>query len=152
MNIFVFGSNLAGRHGRGSALEARRFHGALQGIGEGPMGSAYAIPTKDEQLTRLPLFRIREAVQRFRLYASDQRHDWFRVVAIGCGLAGYTPEDIAPMFAGCPENVELPYEFVTVLSRMAASIVVHDSTKEIYKNPNCTIRHPGSSCNIECGF
>ena len=50
MKIFVFGSNLAGRHGAGAALDARRYHGAVYGVGEGLMGNAYAIPTKDRAL------------------------------------------------------------------------------------------------------
>ena len=53
MKIFVFGSNQAGRHGKGSALEARRNHGAVYGVGEGPTGNAYAIPTIAQYVRKL---------------------------------------------------------------------------------------------------
>jgi len=114
-NIFVFGSNYAGRHGRGSALEAVRNHGAIYGRGVGPQGNSYAIPTKDQNLRIYPLQDIEYFVRRFRLYANIHPELTFNVVAIGCGLAGYTPEQIAPMFEGVPGNVKLPPEFRKVL-------------------------------------
>lgn len=107
-NIFVFGSNLAGRHGAGSALETRRNWGAEYGIGEGPTGRAYAIPTKDESLNTLPLTLIRMYVDRFIVYARWKKELKFEVVKIGCGLAGYKEHQIAPMFADAPKNVTLP--------------------------------------------
>lgn len=102
--VFVFGSNLAGRHGAGSALLARLAHGAEYGVGEGPTGNAYAIPTKDKQLNVLPIPVIAKAVEDFCAYATSKPDVTFDIVAIGCGLAGYTAEDIAPLFAGAPEN------------------------------------------------
>jgi hypothetical protein len=111
-NVFVFGSNLAGRHGKGAALFARENHGAVYGRGEGIQGQSYAIPTKDEKIRTLPLSRIAESVQRFLRYAEEQSSLTFNVTPIGCGLAGYSPEDIAPMFKGAPENVRLPKEFL----------------------------------------
>jgi hypothetical protein len=110
--IFVFGSNLAGRHGAGSAKEARLRHGARYGEGVGRTGDAYAIPTKDEQLRILPLGVIERHVKTFIEYAKAQPALTFNVVAIGCGLAGYRPEQIAPMFAGAPGNCNLPNEFM----------------------------------------
>lgn len=110
--IFVFGSNLAGRHGRGSAKEAYEKHGAEYGEGIGPYGLSYAIPTKDKDLNILPLERIKPHVLVFLDYARAHPRHEFNVVAIGCGLAGYSPEDIKPMFAGSPENVNLPKEFL----------------------------------------
>lgn len=109
--IFVFGSNLAGRHGAGSAREAMRFHGAIYGIGVGPQGRSYAIPTKDKHLRTLSLDTIRYFVVEFLDYAANHPDDTFHVVAIGCGLAGYKPEQIKPMFVGVPINVRLPHEF-----------------------------------------
>lgn len=103
--IFVFGSNRAGRHGKGSALEARRRFGAVVGVGEGPTGQSYAIPTKSESLQILPLSEIRSAVLRFLDYARQHPEVEFDVVDIGCGLAGYKPSVIAPMFEGHPANV-----------------------------------------------
>src|SRR5215467_9854185 len=108
--IFVFGSNLAGRHGKGAALWAKRMHGAIQGRGVGPQGGSYAIPTKDEQLRVLPLGTIRLHVRDFLLYARQHHELTFAVTAIGCGLAGYKPEQIAPMFTDAPVNVSLPVE------------------------------------------
>jgi hypothetical protein len=115
-DIFVFGSNLAGIHGRGSAFHARKFFGALQGVGVGRMGSAYAIPTKDRFLRTLQLPTIEEHVKTFLQYARDNTDLTFNVVAIGCGLAGYRPADIAPMFALAPSNVKLPPEFDAVIA------------------------------------
>lgn len=106
--IFVFGSNLAGRHGAGSALEARRRHGAKLGIGVGPTGDAYAIPTKDIKLKTLPLETISGYVKEFVDYAKNNQDQHFVVVKIGCGLAGFQEYEIAPMFRGAPKNVELP--------------------------------------------
>lgn len=106
--IFVFGSNLAGRHGKGSALEALRNHGAVLGQGRGLQGKSYAIPTKDERLNILPLDLIHVHVECFKMFASMHPRYTFNVVKIGCGLAGYKEEQIAPMFKGAPENVNLP--------------------------------------------
>jgi hypothetical protein len=119
--IFVFGSNLAGRHGAGSALHAREHFGAQLGVGEGPTGQAYAIPTKDADLQVIPLPEIRKSVRRFLTYAIKNPALEFEVVKIGCGLAGYHEADIAPMFAGAPQNVILPPRWrdrSTVLGRL----------------------------------
>jgi hypothetical protein len=70
--VFVFGSNLAGRHGKGAALWARLHRGAIYGRGVGPQGNAYAIPTKDRQLCVLPLQVIRAYVGEFLNYARRQ--------------------------------------------------------------------------------
>lgn len=112
--IFVFGSNLAGRHGKGAALEARRKHGAVYGVGVGKTGNSYAIPTKDGNLNTLPLERIKPYVEDFILFAEANRGVTFRLTAIGCGLAGYKPEQIAPMFAKAPRNVIQPPEFLAI--------------------------------------
>lgn len=103
-HIFVFGSNYAGRHGKGAARYAYKLYGAKWGIGEGPTGSAYAIPTKDFQLRPLPILSIKEAVTRFLQYAKSARHLEFFVTKVGCGLAGYSSAEIAPLFAGAPAN------------------------------------------------
>jgi hypothetical protein len=111
--IFVFGSNKAGRHGKGAAKYALEHHGAIYGLGYAMQGNSYAIPTKDERLRTLPLEDIHRYVQGFIRFAKSphgQELD-FDVTPIGCGLAGYTPKDIAWMFMGAPENVHLPDEF-----------------------------------------
>jgi hypothetical protein len=102
--IFVFGSNLAGRHGKGAALEARRKYGAEYGVGVGRTGDAYAIPTKDFNLKTLPLEIISLFVDDFIQYTLDHAHLEFYVTRIGCGLAGYTEAQIRPMFDGAPSN------------------------------------------------
>ena len=106
--IFVFGSNLAGRHGKGAAYYAYRHHGAEYGIGVGLTGNAYAIPTKDEKLRVLPLVRIEKYVKEFIQYAWSHAEMQFHVTKIGCGLAGYQEHDIAPFFMGAPLNCLLP--------------------------------------------
>jgi hypothetical protein len=114
--VFVFGSNLAGRHGKGAALWAAKNRGAIYGQGIGPQGNSYAIPTKDEKLRTLPLDEIFIYVRMFRAYARTRPELQFQLTPIGCGLAGYKPKQIAPMFAGASANVMLPPEFATVLT------------------------------------
>ena len=120
--VFVFGSNKSGRHGKGAALYARQHYGAIYGQGVGSQGRSYAIPTKDHNLRTLPLKEIDKYVQEFLDYADEQlklgSDVIFKVTAIGCGLAGYTPEDIAPMFSDVPSNVRLPEEFTQVLQTL----------------------------------
>lgn len=114
-DVFVFGSNLAGRHGKGAALHARKHFGAIYGKGEGRQGNSYAIPTKDGNLNTLSLDDIYIFVLEFKMYARDHFEESFNVTEIGCGLAGYTPDDIAQMFNGCPENVNLPESFKKII-------------------------------------
>lgn len=106
--VFVFGSNLAGRHGAGSALEAIRNWGAVYGRGVGRQGMSYAIPTKDELLEPLSLVRVAHYVQQFLTYAAENPHLAFAVVKIGCGLAGFREDEISPLFNGATPNVLLP--------------------------------------------
>lgn len=106
--IFVFGSNLAGRHGKGAALFARKYRGAIIGHGFGRQGNSYAIPTKDANLRTLPLPQIAGHVNLFLDYARKHPDDKFLVTKVGCGLAGYTEEEIAPIFAKAPDNCILP--------------------------------------------
>lgn len=109
--VFVFGSNLAGRHGAGAAKHALAF-GALYGIGIGPMGRTYAVPTKGRQLEVLPLERIKLYVGIFLVHVLNHPDKQFLVTRIGCGLAGYAPAQIGPMFHPHPPNVVLPKEFL----------------------------------------
>jgi hypothetical protein len=108
VKIFVFGSNLAGRHGKGAALEARQKYGAEYGVGEGRTGFAYAIPTKDRDLRPRALGNIELSVERFIQYAKEHPELEFLVCRVGCGLAGYVDEEISPMFKDAPGNCELP--------------------------------------------
>lgn len=98
--VFVFGSNLAGIHGAGAAKVARDVFGAQQGIGQGLNGRSYAIATKDKDFNVLDLETIAHAVKYFNLYtqlSSEASTMWF-VTRVGCGLAGYSDSQIAPMF------------------------------------------------------
>jgi hypothetical protein len=106
--IFVFGSNLAGRHGKGAALTAYKSHGAIYGVGIGIQGNSYAIPTKDENIKTLPLSKIEKYVKGFIKFAELNPDLSFQVTRIGCGLAGYEDSDIAPMFKDAPQNCMLP--------------------------------------------
>lgn len=102
--IFVFGSNLAGVHGSGAARTAMDKFGAVFGKGVGITGDCYAIPTKDKNINTLPLEEIKKYVDEFKEHAVRVPRTIFLVTKIGCGLAGYTDEEIAPMFVGAPKN------------------------------------------------
>ncbi|MBT9153350.1 MAG: hypothetical protein DDT39_00007 [Firmicutes bacterium] len=110
--VFVFGSNLAGRHGQGAAHTAALHFGAQYGVGEGLTGRAYALPTKNAQVQTLPLTCIAEHVDTFLRFASANPHTRFFVTKIGTGLAGYSPNAIAPLFAHAGQNVLLPDQFI----------------------------------------
>lgn len=111
--IFVFGSNLAGRHGKGAALYAKQHHGAIYGLGEGVQGDSYAIPTKDFSLKSLPLSEIAKHVKKFVAFARTNWDLTFDVTRVGCGLAGYSDDQIGPFFKSAPSNCKLPAEWET---------------------------------------
>lgn len=106
--VFVFGSNLSGRHGAGAAKTARERYGAVYGIGEGLQGRSYALPTKDASLRTLDLEDVRGHVARFLAVARASPDHTFVVTRVGCGLAGHSDREIAPLFAEAPENCLLP--------------------------------------------
>lgn len=97
--IFVFGSNLAGKHFGGAARYAAENCGAQMGVGEGITGSAYALPTLDGNFQQRSLEEIAESVKLFVLFAATHPEMSFRVTRVGCGIAGFTDDQIAPMFA-----------------------------------------------------
>lgn len=109
--IFVFGSNFQGRHMGGAARVAQEKYGAVWGIGEGLQGRSYAIPTMEG------LENLAPAVQRFTSFAKQHRELKFFVTAIGCGIAGYRADEIAPFFlnAAYLPNVFLPLSFWKVI-------------------------------------
>lgn len=115
--IFVFGSNEDGRHGKGAAKLARDKFGARPSQGAGRQGQTYAIPTKDANLNVSPLYKIKGYILRFETYAAQHPELRFFVTEIGCGLAGYTPEEIAPLFSYSVRlpNVFFPQRFWDVL-------------------------------------
>lgn len=111
--IFVFGSNLSGRHGKGAAKTALGW-GAKWGQGVGLQGRTYGIPTKDASIRRtLTIEEIKPFVDEFIEFAKIRKDLIFLVTEIGCGLAGYKPKDIAPLFEKAidVENIYLPERF-----------------------------------------
>ena len=102
--VFVFGSNLKGIHGAGAARYALDYYGAAWGEGKGRYGDSYGIPTKDANIQTLPLKRIQAYVEEFLQYAASNPKDFFLVTRIGCGLAGYVDDQIAPFFKDAPNN------------------------------------------------
>lgn len=111
--IFVFGSNYAGRHGKGAAKLARQKFGAVDGQGLGLMGRSYGIATKGQRLEVLPLQAIETQIDRLLDFARARPELEFLVTKIGCGLAGYSTEEIRACFVGkrVPDNIALPAEF-----------------------------------------
>lgn len=110
--VFVFGSNLAGMHGGGAARLALMRFGAEWGRGVGMQGRSYAIPTMQGGVDT-----IRPYVDEFIGFARSHPHLRFLVTEIGCGIAGFTPAEIAPLFreAVDVENIWLPRRFVEAL-------------------------------------
>jgi len=117
--VFVFGSNSAGQHGGGAAMTAMRFFGAEWGKGEGIQGQSYAIPTTEG------LTLTKETIHRFCIYAREHPEKRFLVTQIGCGIAGYSPRDIAPLFEEAieVENITLPREFWEILGLRMSSML-----------------------------
>jgi hypothetical protein len=111
--IFVFGSNESGRHGKGAAKQALTW-GAVWGQAEGLQGRTYGIPTKDKQIRRtLTIREIKVYVDRFIEFAKEHPEMTFLVTAIGCGLATHKPKHVAPLFKEVKDlnNVWLPSRF-----------------------------------------
>ncbi|MDD6888754.1 MAG: hypothetical protein PUD39_00585 [Bacteroidales bacterium] len=106
-DIFVFGSNAKGFHNGGAAAQAMHNFGAIYGQGEGLQGQSYAIPTMEG------FESMKEAVARFTQFAAEHPELHFLVTRIGCGIAGYTVSQVAPLFKDCIalENVTLPSDF-----------------------------------------
>lgn len=112
--IFVFGSNLEGFHGGGAARIARTCFGAVMGQGVGLQGQCYAIPTMQGGVET-----IKPYVDDFISFARQHRELSFLVTRIGCGIAGFTDEEIAPLFADAlkDENIHLPASFLQILNK-----------------------------------
>jgi len=108
--IFVFGSNLAGEHGGGAARIAVEKFGAIMGQGVGLQGQSYAIPTMQGGVNTIAPY-----VDEFIAFAKQHPELTFLVTRIGCGIAGFTPREIAPLFTGAINvpNIHLPMDFWT---------------------------------------
>lgn len=112
--VFVFGSNLAGFHGGGAARAAYNKFGAVWGQGVGMQGQSYAIPTMQGGVETIAPY-----VDEFIEYAKNHPEKRFLVTEIGCGIAGFAPEEMAPLFAKAVdvENITLPQRFWEVLTQ-----------------------------------
>lgn len=118
--IFVFGSNEAGIHGAGAARFAHQHYGAEWGVGFGLAGQSFAIPTKDAEIETLPLTAVGSYVRKFLAFAREHSHMNFLVTRIGCGLAGYTDAQVAPLFRDAPPNCFLSAEFARAIGEQPA--------------------------------
>lgn len=110
--VFVFGSNLAGHHAGGAARVAALKFGAIYGQGVGLQGQSYAIPTMQGGIETIAPY-----VDQFIHFAKANPEKIFYVTRIGCGIAGFTDEEMAPLFRDALKlgNVCLPEAFVRVL-------------------------------------
>lgn len=123
--IFVFGSNVDGIHGAGAAKHARAKFGAEYGIGEGMTGRCYAIPTVDFKLKRsrkhYPIDQLEQSILRFLKVCEGEHELVFLLTPIGCGLAGFTEEEVAGLFAKyrdrIPDNIIFPKAFADIILR-----------------------------------
>jgi hypothetical protein len=117
--MFVFGSNEIGRSGAGSALAAVKYHGAVYGQGFGPQGNSFGIPTcskpTGEPNHEIALDKIKYYVDCFILYAEAHPELEFQVTQVGCGLAGWTKEQIAPLFVNAPPNCQFDTDWKPLL-------------------------------------
>ena len=111
--VFVFGSNKAGNHVGGAARVAVEKFGAIMGHGEGLQGQSYAIPTLDEQMDKVSTEELTRSVRRFADYTRHNTDKVFYVTKIGCGIAGFSVEEIVEVFKSVSfgDNVVLPQEF-----------------------------------------
>ncbi len=112
--IFVFGSNTIGHHSGGAALYAKEHFGAEEGKQEGRQGQSYAIPTDGNTLEELE-----EAVMRFTKYVVMHPQNKFMLTAVGCGAAGYSVKQIAPLFQKAYSfgNVYVPADFLPFMPK-----------------------------------
>lgn len=114
-DVFVFGSNLAGMHCGGAARVALEKFGAVMGQGVGMQGQSYAIPTMQGGVDT-----IKPYVDEFTALAREWDQNTFYVTRIGCGIAGFTDSEIAPLFNEAYDlyNVRLPESFAKVIEDM----------------------------------
>ena len=115
--VFVFGSNMAGQHADGAARTALEHFGAIKDVGRGWSGQSYAIPTMNEHLQQMPLSQIQHYIDDFKIYTKNHPKMTYFLTSIGCGIAGYKVEEIAPMFKGISHNVIFPASFRPFVER-----------------------------------
>ena len=122
---FVFGSNLAGTHAGGAAKIALQHFGAIKGVGRGWAGQSYAIPTMNEHLQQMPLSQIESYIDDFKIYTKNHPKMKYFITAVGCGVAGYKVEEIAPMFKGISHNVTFSISFRPFVEKTLPKLTQH---------------------------
>lgn len=114
-HVFVFGSNLSGIHGAGSAKLAHAKFGAVWGKGNGYYGNSYALPTKGYNITFMDIATVKRYVNEFIQFASNNMDKTFKVTQVGCGLAGFNKKDIASLFKNAPSNCYFDTQWKEIL-------------------------------------
>lgn len=138
-SIYVFGSNFSGIHGAGTAKLAFDRYGATWGQGFGPAARSFAIPTKGWDIESIPLDQIVPFVERFLDYVHYNPSDTFYLTKIGCGLAGFTEDEIRPLFEKRRyDNIIYPYGWDGVY------------TKTVYKTNHLVLPDKFSISGGEC--
>lgn len=134
--IMVFGSNLSGIHGAGAARYALQHHGAIMGQGMGLQGTSYALPTKGVNISFMKLEDIARHVMAFISFTKIRPDLTFRVTRVGCGLAGFKDEQIAPLFKeALPlKNIRLPKGWRHLI-QTGENIGISDDAEEL-STPN----------------
>ena len=132
--VFVFGSNLIGYHSGGASLVAMQRFGAVWGQAEGPQGQCYAIPVdiRGEAIDNVSAYMKRH-IDKFIEYAKAHTEQFFMVIRVGCGNAGFDEEFMAPFFKEAlkMENVSLPKSFVDILKKSKAE-KKNDSIQRVF--------------------
>jgi hypothetical protein len=104
--VFVFGSNEIGKHGGGAARAALDNYGAIYGQGFGYQGNSFAIPTVSTPRVKITEAQLRFYVECFLLFAAHHPELTFQVTQLGCGLAGWSAAEVAPLFVGASKNCQ----------------------------------------------
>jgi len=130
--VFVYGANLSWIQGAGAAKQALKF-GAVYGRG-GLVGQTYGIPTKDKNIKTLPLSEIKHYIDIFEGVVRDRQDLTFLLTSIGTGLAGYTVQEIAPLFVNFAfaTNVVWPYEFAKELQERYSDLFAKTKTYDLF--------------------
>ena len=113
--IFVFGSNKKGAHGKGAAMDAAQQYGAVYGQGAGIQGRSYGIITKDEDLNAVSFTEVKRHIATFVDFANSKPHLQFFITRVGCGLAGFKHKDIAPLFRGIGSNCSVHMDWYSIM-------------------------------------
>jgi hypothetical protein len=109
--IFVFGSNQRGAHAGGAARLAKEKFGAQEGVGEGLTGQSYAFPTLTASFEKVSQASLEASRDRFFAAARQNPDKTFVLTKVGCGIAGFTEDEIRPLFKNAPANVTLPEDW-----------------------------------------